>query len=261
MKSTELVIREWVYLHSTVTIAPMKKPAVIRKKLNHLFVWAVALAFLSLFARVELVRAEAVTNLYNTVVPVANQSKSEQLRAMRVGLGKVLVKVTGDSQSLSSVSFANPERYITEFGYVSYRDPMAPEEEAPGIAMTLSFASSAVNRLLRQHQLQVWPSDRQGLLVWMVVDDPEEGKRFVTAENMPKAMRLLESLMEDRGAPLILPLLDLQDSQNISERDVWNLNSTRLDSAAGRYNASHWLALRFYQSSNGQWRAARLLRP
>lgn len=203
-------------------------------------------------------QAEPVDDLYNTIVPVANQSSAERLRAMRVGLGKVLVKVTGDSQSLSGVSFSNPERYVTQFGYVSYRDPMTAEGEPAGLAMKLNYAASAVNRLLRQYQLQVWPSDRPGLLVWMVMDDPNNGRQYVTAETMPEVVELLTALMEDRGAPLLLPLLDLQDSQAISEDDVWNLDPLKLGSASRRYEASAWLAVRFYQSSSGQWRATRL---
>jgi hypothetical protein len=228
----------------------MKNHTAVKNRL----ILAIVLAFLPLFAQ-----AETVNDLYHTVVPVADQSKAEQLRAMRIGLGKVLVKVTGDSQAMTNVAFSNPERYVTEFGYVSYRDPQTPEAIASGTGMSLSYAASAIDRLLRQYQLQVWPSDRPGLLIWMVVDDSAGGKRFVTQENMPEAVSSLKLLMEDRGAPLILPLLDLQDTRNVSENDIWNLNLSKLASAAERYKTNAWMAIRFYQSSSGQWRAARLL--
>ncbi len=227
----------------------MKNHTAVKNRL----IFAIVLAFLPLLAR-----AETVNDLYRTVVPVADQSKAEQLRAMRIGLGKVLVKVTGDSQAITNVAFSNPERYVTEFGYVGYRDPQAPEAAASGTGMSLSYAASAIDRLLRQYQLQVWPSDRPALLVWMVVDGAG-GKSFVTQENMPAAVSSLKLLMEDRGAPLILPLLDLQDTRNVSENDIWNLNFSKLALAAERYKTNAWLAIRFYQSSSGQWRAARLL--
>ncbi len=227
----------------------MKNHTTVKNRL----ILALVLAFLPLLAQ-----AETVNDLYHTVVPVADQSKAEQLRAMRIGLGKVLVKVTGDSQAMTNVAFSNPDRYVTEFGYVSYRDPQTPEAAASGTGMSLSYAASAIDRLLRKYQLQVWPSDRPGLLVWMVVDGAG-GKSFVTQENMPAAVSSLKLLMEDRGAPLILPLLDLQDTRNVSENDVWNLNLSKLASAAERYKTNAWLAIRFYQSSSGQWRAARLL--
>ncbi len=227
----------------------MKNHTAVKNRL----IFAIVLAFLPLLAR-----AETVNDLYRTVVPVADQSKAEQLRAMRIGLGKVLVKVTGDSQAITNVAFSNPERYVTEFGYVGYRDPQAPEAAASGNGMSLSYAASAIDRLLRQYQLQVWPSDRPALLVWMVVDGAG-GKSFVTQENMPAAVSSLKLLMEDRGAPLILPLLDLQDTRNVSENDIWNLNYSKLALAAERYKTNVWLVIRFYQSSSGQWRAARLL--
>jgi hypothetical protein len=227
----------------------MKNHTAVKNRL----ILAIVLAFLPFLAQ-----AETVNDLYRTVVPVVDQSKAEQLRAMRIGLGKVLVKVTGDSQAMANIAFSNPERYVTEFGYVSYRDPQTPEAAASGTGMSLSYAASAIDRLLRKYQLQVWPSDRPGLLVWMVVDGAG-GKSFVTQENMPAAVSSLKLLMEDRGAPLILPLLDLQDTRNVSENDVWNLNLSKLASAAERYKTNAWLAIRFYQSSSGQWRAARLL--
>jgi hypothetical protein len=227
----------------------MKNHTAVKNRL----ILAIVLAFLPFLAQ-----AETVNDLYRTVVPVVDQSKAEQLRAMRIGLGKVLVKVTGDSQAMANIAFSNPERYVTEFGYVSYRDPQTPEAAASGTGMSLSYAASAIDRLLRKYQLQVWPSDRPGLLFWMVVDGAG-GKSFVTQENMPAAVSSLKLLMEDRGAPLILPLLDLQDTRNVSENDVWNLNLSKLASAAERYKTNAWLAIRFYQSSSGQWRAARLL--
>ncbi len=222
----------------------------------------IALIILSLFSLS--VFAESVTNLYKTVVPVSGQGSGERLRAVRVGLGKVLVKVTGNSQVLSKVNgadaFSNAERYVTEYGYISYQNLLADEtSSSPGIAMSLSFDESSINRLLRQYQLQIWPSDRPGLLVWIVIDDPVRGKRFVSDETMPNTVAALQELMDDRGAPLVLPLLDLQDRQAVSEDDAWNFNQVRLADASKRYNTQAWLALRLYQSATGHWRGARML--
>ena len=228
----------------------MKKYKAVKSTLISFILWA----FFLLSAQ-----AETVSNLYQTVVPVADQSRAEQLRAMRVGLGKVLVKVTGDSQTLTNVRFSNPERYVTEFGYINHGDLQAMGSSSTGFGIKLNYAPSSINKLLRENRLQVWPSDRPGLLVWMVIDNSVSGRHFITSENMPKTVKTLEVLMGDRGAPLILPLHDLQDTRNISENDVWNLNQSKLNAAAARYNTNAWMALRVYKSSTGQWRAARLL--
>ena len=210
------------------------------------------------------VSAESVTDLYETVVSVSGQGAGERLRAMRVGLGKVLVKVTGDSQVLSNINtteaFSNAERYVTEYGYISYQNPEVKQSSSsPGIGMSLSFDEASINRLLRQNELQIWPSDRPGLLVWLVIDDPANGKSFVSSETMPKSLEVLKALMRDRGAPMISPLLDLQDRQMLSPESAWKFNQVALAAATKRYNTESWLALRFYRSSTGQWRGARLL--
>lgn len=210
------------------------------------------------------VSAEPVTDLYKTVVSVSDQGSGERLRAMRVGLGKVLVKVTGNSQVLSKINttemFSNAERYVTEYGYVHYQDPQVkPSSSEPGTGMSLSFDEASINRLLRQNQLQIWPSDRPGLLVWLIVDDTVKGKNFVSSEMIPGAVDALGALMSERGAPLISPLLDLQDRQTLSPESAWSFNQVALAAATERYNTDSWMALRFYQSSTGQWRGARLL--
>lgn len=174
---------------------------------------------------------------------------------MRVGLGKVLIKVTGDSQTLTTVRFSDPKQYVAEFGYVT----LTGSQETGSLGMKLSYAPSAVNRLLREHSLQVWPSDRPDMLVWAVVDDPVAGRVFISSEQMSEANALLQQLMDDRGAPLVLPLLDLQDSQNLAVSDVWNMNTEQLKLAAERYDTELWMAIRLYKSSSGQWQATRLL--
>ncbi len=233
----------------------MKNRSITRNALIYLFM-------MGLFSLP--VSAESVTDLYETVVPVSDQGAGERLRAMRIGLGKVLVKVTGDSQVLSNINttedFSNAERYVTEYGYISYQNPeVTQSSSSPGIGMNLSFDEASINRLLRRNQLQIWPSDRPGLLVWLVIDDPVNGKSFVSSETMPKPVEALKVLMGDRGAPLISPLLDLQDRQTLSPESAWSFNSAALAAATKRYNTESWLALRFYRSSTGQWRGARLL--
>ncbi len=235
------------------------------RAMKNLFMFKNALIYLMVSALFSpLAFAEPVSDLYKTVVPVSGQGANERLRAMSVGLEKVLIKVTGDSQVLLKMggtdAFSNAKRYVTQYGYVSDRNSLADDpSESPAIGLSLSFAESSIDRLLRQYQLQIWPSDRPGLLVWAVVDDPVMGKNFISAETLPEAVEALERLMGDRGAPLILPLLDLQDQQAVSVGDVWNLNPVKLAAAAKRYDTEFWLALRLYKSSTGQWRGARLL--
>lgn len=206
--------------------------------------------------------AAPVTNLYEALVPVADQSVAERSRALKTGLGKVLVKVTGNSAVLADQeiarAMAEAEGYVTEYGYVGYTKP--GESQDSGLALNIHFAQPSVDRLMRRKQLQVWPSDRPELLVWMVIDASAGGRQFVSSDDQPELLALLDRAMKERAAPLLMPLLDLTDRTALSEEDTWNFNLDKLTEASARYNSHAWMAVRLYQSSTGQWRGARLLK-
>ncbi|WP_461522078.1 DUF2066 domain-containing protein [Porticoccus sp.] len=208
------------------------------------------------------VNAASVTNLYEALVPVADQSVAERSRALRVGLGTVLVKVTGNSAVLADPeilqAMAGAKDFVTEYGYVSYSEP--GESDANGLALNIHFAETSVDRLMRRKQLQVWPADRPELLVWMVIDSSEGGRQFVSADDQPALMAQLNHAMKQRAAPLLMPLLDLTDRMTLTEEDAWNFNLEKLTEASARYNSHAWMAVRLYQSATGQWRGARLLK-
>ncbi|WP_461481779.1 DUF2066 domain-containing protein [Porticoccus sp.] len=202
-----------------------------------------------------------MTHLYQAQVPVADQGAAERARALRAGLGAVLVKVTGNSLVLSNPEIisvlAGADGYVSEYGYVSYTRPGA--DQGSGLAMNIQFSETAVDRLVRGQHLQIWPADRPELLTWMVVDT-DAGRQFVSPEDQPALLALLDRAMQGRGAPLLMPLLDLEDRRVLSEEDAWNFDLEKLSEASARYNSSAWMAVRLYRSSTGQWRGARLLK-
>ncbi|MEZ5530170.1 MAG: DUF2066 domain-containing protein [Porticoccaceae bacterium] len=206
--------------------------------------------------------AVTVSNLYQAQVPVSDQEPVERSRALREGLAQVLVKVTGNSAVLANPeiaqTLANAEGYVTEYGYVGYAEPGS--DQNTGLAMNINYSEAVVDRLVRRQQLQIWPADRPEMLVWMVVDTPGQGRQFVSYDERTEMLALLSRAMKQRGAPLLVPLLDLEDRAVISEEAVWNFDAERLTQASARYNASNWMAVRLYQSSTGQWRGARLLK-
>jgi len=214
------------------------------------------------------IAAAPLVDLYEALVPVPDQSNAARERALKTGLEKVLVKVTGDSQVLLNTRLdsatAEPRRYVTAYSYTSYRDSLAaPSEDgtAPraGMAINIRYSEPAIDQLLRRHQLQIWPAERPLLLAWIVVDDPVAGKQFVTSEQLPNADAALSQLMADRGVPLLRPMFDLSDSQMLTEAQAWAFDQARLASVAERYDVDSWLILRAYRSATGQWRGAWLL--
>lgn len=213
---------------------------------------AVAFAFLPRIAA-----AVQVEDLYQAHVPVADQSSSERTRAVREGLAQVLIKVTGRANAVVNPAVEQAlnraDSYLSKFGY-QHEDAVgnAPEQRL----LVATFSQSSVDRLVRRSGLPIWPANRPELLVWMVVDVPAEGRLHVSREQMPEAHRFLAQAMAARGAPLVSPLLDLEDQLTLSARAAWKLSEEQLLAAARRYNVNHWLVLRFYQTQSGAYRGS-----
>ncbi len=200
--------------------------------------------------------ADIVANLHSVIVPVANQDDKERLKAMSIGLESVLVKITGESQSLDSLGYPNPESFVEDFSYVGYVDPLQIKNANSGLGISLNYSPLEVEKLIQKYRLKIWPADRHFLLAWIVVEDPVEGLRFMTQKEFPEAIEALRALMDNRGAPLAFPLLDLQDTKNFFEVDVWSLDQKKLSIASDRYVAKSWVAVRLFQRSSGQWDAS-----
>ncbi len=201
--------------------------------------------------------AVQINDLYQAWVPVADQGISERRRAMREGLVQVLKKVTGRADAGTNPqvmqAMERAESYMSRFGYQSEpaRDTI-PEQ----LKLKVAYSPSVIDRLVRRAGLPVWPANRPQLLVWMVSDMPGEGRQHVSREQMPDAHRFLERAMAARGGPLLTPLLDLEDQLTLSARDAWAFNEDQLAAAARRYDADHWLVLRFYQTQSGDFRGS-----
>ena len=198
-----------------------------------------------------------VTDIYQALLPVDDQSEGQRDAGVKQGLAQVLVKVSGDSGVLANPRvrgvLANAARYVSEVGYSEIQ---LPGQEQPSLALSASYSQQQVDRLLRREQLQIWPASRSELLVWVVVDTLEGGKQLVDAEHLPEVLQSLEYHMARRSAPLLKPSLDLQDRLTLPAAQAWQFNREKLQLAAGRYQVENWLAIRLYQTSQGEWRGA-----
>lgn len=102
-------------------------------------------------------RAEQHLDAYRVETVVANQSEAERINAAKATMGDVIVKVTGDIASLQhplvSQAINGAPDYLQQFSYGSDRD------KSDGVKLILTYSPQAIENLLRQAQLPVWPGD------------------------------------------------------------------------------------------------------
>lgn len=197
--------------------------------------------------------AEVVDNLFDVAVEVEEQGQRELARAAAEGLETVLVRVSGrqdvrDNPTVAA-ALSDARRYLSQYRYETVKKDSGGESR---LLVHLSFIGAQVTGLLREAQLPVWSSNRPRLLVWMVVDEVD-GRHFATRETDPALLESLEKHTRRRGLAVTYPLLDLQDSLNLTPDQLWTLDRDALQRAVERYNVDHYLIGRLSPLSSGAW--------
>jgi hypothetical protein len=114
----------------------------------------------------------------------------------------------------------------------------------------VSLDGPTIENVLRQTGATIWGADRPLTLIWLAVDWGQGEREIVAADN-PERMsadarsidrnRLLRERVAEvashRGIPVLFPLLDTEDLENISFSDIWGGFDDLLLLASARYEA------------------------
>ncbi len=205
--------------------------------------------------------AELVRNLYQQSELVVSQGDEERRQATSEALASVLVRVTGQPQALNSpvvkAALAKPDGYMEAFRYESGSETLERDgEEVPATTVVLNFSQVSVENLLRQAGLPLWPANRPSVLVWLVKDDLQAGREMVSLQENPELFDVVESEAKERGLPVVLPLMDLEDQVSLNANDLWSLDQGAITEASTRYKPDAILVGRYSQTSSGRWISA-----
>ena len=149
-------------------------------------------------------------------------------------------------------ALANPERYFAKYVYFDPKgvDPNglnridnAKESDATALAVRFTFQPAMIKQLARSAKLPIWWSRRPLTLVWLVLDEPDG--RLVVDQGTVPIRNALDYAAHQRGLPVLLPAMDLDDSLLVSTGVVWGKFTDVLDQASDRYDAGQYLVGRF----------------
>jgi hypothetical protein len=216
-----------------------------------------------LFATLTLathVDAATFPNLYGATVTPDPNATDVRAAATRAALARVLVRVTGrrgaplDPQLQPLL--VESSRYLNSYGV-----------DRQGRAQ-VSFIATRIDQALNELNLPVWGSERPLTLLWLAVDDGVGGRALLPANelgaDLSSAMAQLLAMIrtelvavaDERGLPIALPLLDLEDLNAVSFTDVWGGFEDRVAAASARYRADAILIGRVRPNFGGnevQW--------
>lgn len=219
--------------------------------LNHLLVFSALCCFGSAFA-VE------VKGLYEAEVPVPDKEQATRKVGLGTALLGVLVKVSGkrspDLDPQVNAAVRNPSRYVQQFRYDSSFEQDKSGQPVQKLSLWARFDPGEVDSLLRSTGLPVWGRTRPAVLVWLGVE-MDAARELVGAEDVSGLAETLYQSADQRGIPLLLPLLDLEDRARLSTSDVWAGFDDSILAASRRYQSETVLVGRVYQVLPTVWEA------
>ncbi len=188
--------------------------------------------------------AETVSDLYVVEIPVVGQGSKARADAISQAFAQVLIKVSGDRklslQGDLKKLIRRANNYVQQYSYrmlESSADLIGhgeSGEQAPDRLLRVQFDELAVNQQLRQYGVPVWGSARPLTLIWMGIE--EQGHRSLYQPEYHQGLRqVLEQTANDRGLPILFPLMDIEDSSNLQVSDLWGSFEEDIRRASDRY--------------------------
>lgn len=201
------------------------------------FILSVVLSFSALLKSFEAVAIE-VTDLYRSQVPIESQSTSDRSKALVKAMEAVLIKVGGHRQVLNNSDVKKALRkvssYLTQYQYTRRQNQLYLQAD---------FDEQKVNALFKSAQLPLWGSHRPLIMLWLIEEQGIERSVYNDDEQSVKTIQIKDHA-QLRGLPVILPLMDLEDSLAVSNAEIWGRFPEPVRNASRRYLAEASVVMR-----------------
>lgn len=200
--------------------------------------------------------ASELTGLYQAQLPVVTQTAAERKKIAPEILKKVLLKVVGDNAILNSTNLApilsQADQFIQQYQYL-VMNKMTNDLTQPDILeLQLNFNENELNRSLIELGLPVWGASRPEILLWFAIEDSDGVRTIIGEESIDSDLsNTLKQASINRGLPLFMPLMDLQDQMQVKFSDLWAGFPEPILKASQRYNAPIIVIARVVKSEKG----------
>ena len=193
--------------------------------------------------------ARDLSNLYSAEVEVTDRSPGELARGARAALAAVLVKLTGDRRAAAREGV---DALLGQASKLMFKYAYAPHPEGPGLLLEAEFDEPALVAELNALGIPLWGRQRPDTVAFIIID--EAGQRSVLGGDEPgRRAEALLTRAAQRGIPLLLPLMDIEETRHLAHAGDWNGIATTALALATRYGTTGVLVGYLRESAPGLW--------
>lgn len=184
-----------------------------------------------------------VNDLYQANVVVDSQAKKQRQHAIKKALQGVFLKVGGKKSVLAhdvlNKAQKNASRYVSQYHY------QRKDEE---LSLVVSFNEDKVNQLFKEANLSLWGSLRPQVILWLI-DEQGSSRNIVASDEDTNIPSSINDFSMQRGLPIVMPLMDLTDNEQVVLSDFWGYFPEQILKASQRYFADTIVVMRVSDSS------------
>lgn len=197
--------------------------------------------------------AVEVKGLYQASIAINSQNSSDRASALKKALAAVMLKVGGEKSVLDNAviqkSLNNYGLYLSQYRYqhktLQVADKQANKKQ---LFLLASFDEEKINQLFQAANLPLWGSLRPQVLLWLV--DEQGLTRSIMSNSSPSTLpSMVNEFSAQRGLPIMMPLMDLTDANQIKLSDVWGRFQQPIKAASKRYLGEAIVVMRLSNSS------------
>jgi len=203
------------------------------------------------------IEAVEVNDLYQANVAINSQNNTDRGIALKKALAAVMVKVGGNKSVLDNKTIkkalSNYRLYLNQYRYQfntihTIKSIVEAQTQTKQLFLLASFNEDKINQLFEQVNLAIWGSLRPQILLWLV---NEEGLiRTIMSNSTDSPLPfIVNDFSAQRGLPIMMPLMDLTDANQITSSDLWGRFEKPLRKASSRYSAEAIVVIRITNSS------------
>ncbi len=199
----------------------------------------------------------AADGLFESETLVADEGSETRNAALSKMLADVLVRVSGNPKIGAQASAAEILQAAPTL-VQQYRYRTVPGDADVVRHLWARFDRTAVQRMMRERNLPIW-TQRPRVLMWVATE--RAGRRdMLNFDTVAAARDAALQRAQQRGMPLQLPLMDLQDQAALQPADIWSDYAAALDRASARYPHDLVVTGRLQAMAGDTWRGSWALR-